>query len=139
MMRTRVLPAPDRTGPERPEAREPDAAVRAELERLEQRERVRSAKLEELFAKNRTFVSETAARARKIQPGAASPAERLAKIDAAEKEALEKWKELEAGARRTLELRARRLEARRKALAHYLEARKRGSGGPTPPRRPQRS
>ncbi|WP_437733121.1 hypothetical protein [Sorangium sp. So ce1335] len=158
MKRAAALPARNDKQPERPAPKEPGAPVKAAREALEKkreliRELAGGAKLDETLGRGRELIQEISARARegrKVVParlgaGPAAPAEpareggeaegpqeeRVARIEAAEKRALEDWRALEDKAREMLALRARRLEARQRALARYQAARERGLGAPS--------
>ncbi|WP_437755114.1 hypothetical protein [Sorangium sp. So ce1389] len=157
MKRAMALPARNDKQPEMPAPKEPGAQIKAAREALEKKhQRIRElaggAKLDETLARGRELIQEISALARegrevvpaRPEDGPAAPAEparergeaegtreeRAAKIEAAEKRALEDWRALEDKARETLALRARRIEARQRALARYEAARERGLGAP---------
>jgi hypothetical protein len=158
MKKSVMLPARNGQRPEPPVPREPGAQVAARLELLKRkhqsiRETAGGAKLTQTMTAGQELIRDIAKavlEGKKVvppsQPGAGAAPSRpitdrgqAAKIEEAERKALDGWKAVEKDSQERLARRASRVEARLRALAAYQAARARGLGGPkSKPQKPER-
>ncbi|MHA7629913.1 hypothetical protein [Corallococcus sp. M7] len=155
MKKALKLPDVSDPRPQRPAPKNPGAWVAARREQLELRlksirELSGSAALAQTMTAGRELIQELSKAAQQGKkdvpqtPPTNTPTKpptkaELAKIEEAERKALEAWKGIEKDAQERLALRIRRGEARVRALTAYQSARTRGLGGPkSQPRKPEK-
>lgn len=146
MKKALKLPGGSDPRPQRPAPKNPGAPVAARREQLEQRlksirELSGSAMLTQTMTAGREVIQELAKAALQGKkdvpqtPPTNTPTKlptkaEVAKIEEAERKALEAWTGIEKDAQERIALRIRRGEARVRALTAYQSARARGLGGP---------